>query len=60
MLASSPASSISPTIPAQTATAPAPEPLAVELALRLREGALVLPQPFRGGHCPPKERFLWQ
>lgn len=34
--------------------------LAVELALRLREGALVLPQPFRGGHCPPEERFLWQ
>ena len=32
--------------------------LAVELALRLCERTLVLPQPLCGGHCPSEEGFL--
>ena len=33
-------------------------PLPVQLALRLGEGALVLPQPLGGRDCTPEEGFL--
>ena len=33
-------------------------PLPVQLALRLGEGALVLPQPLGGRDCPSEEGFL--